>query len=461
MRNRLFQEPLRMVQSEENANNMSLSDALAEALRVHQEGQLDQARSIYRQILAVAPQNPDALHYLGLASYQSGDVESALAHIRSALKAAPDYFEARNNLGIITQALGQFEEAEACYREVIRLQPEHANGHSNLGVVLKSQGRMREAAAAYREALFLDPAHAQAHQNLGNLLRRAGQGAEAISHYRSAIEAGLNNPDARQALISALHVDGQEEAALKSLGEWLSAEPDNPVALHLRAALHDAPTPMRASDDYVRMIFDNMAGSFEDHLDNLDYQAHTLVCQALHTALGPDPGMLSILDAGCGTGLCGPLVRPLAGELIGIDLSPGMLRRAQRTRVYDELLEGELALFLQGATGAFDAIICADTLCYFGDLAEVIRAAAEALKPEGRFVFTVEHWLDEEDVGYLLGFHGRYSHGKHYIEQVLARSGLKLETLDVEPLRKEGEKMVDGLLITARLPPANTEIEQS
>ena len=438
--------------TKEGVTKISVSEAMNQAQRIHQEGHLDEARSIYQQILLALPDYPDALHYLGLACYQSGESQEALTHIRAALEMAPEYYEACNNLGIITQGLGQFAEAEACYRKVIKMQPGHANSHNNLGVVLKSQGRMQEAVEAYQEALNLDNSHSQAHHNLGNLYRRVGQTAEAVMHFRAAIDCGLDTSEARHALVNALYMNGEHEDARRILDEWQVHEPDSPIVQHLLAALHDAPTPSRASDDYVRIVFDGMAPNFDEHLGGLEYRAHKLVVQALVDAVGPESKGLSVLDAGCGTGLCGPLVRPLATTLIGIDLSPKMLHRARVTQAYDDLIEVELTGYIQKANDAFDAIICADTLCYFGDLEEVTQAVGQALRPGGRFVFTVEDWVDEKSPGYQISFNGRYNHGRAYVQQALTQAGLQVEALVLKALRQEIGEDVNGLVITALRP---------
>ncbi len=71
---------------------------------------------------------------------------------------------------------------------------------------------------------------------------------------------------------------------------------------------------------------------------------------------------------GCGTGLCGPLIRGYARRLIGIDLSSGMLTQAKEKQLYDELWQVELTEYLRDQVEAFDVIVSADTLVYFGAL---------------------------------------------------------------------------------------------
>ena len=86
---------------------------------------------------------------------------------------------------------------------------------------------------------------------------------------------------------------------------------------------------------------------------------------------------LDVLDAGCGTGLCGPLVAPYARRLTGVDLSAGMLAQAKEKNVYDALMKGELTEYLRDSREAFDLIVSADTLVYFGGLEDVSRPLRE------------------------------------------------------------------------------------
>jgi predicted TPR repeat methyltransferase len=92
---------------------------------------------------------------------------------------------------------------------------------------------------------------------------------------------------------------------------------------------------------------------------------------------------LDILDAGCGTGLCGPLLKPFAAHLVGVDLSAGMLKEAAKSALYDELIEADLTTYMATHPLAFDVIVAADTLVYHGRLDHAVTAAATALKPGG------------------------------------------------------------------------------
>ena len=167
---------------------------------------------------------------------------------------------------------------------------------------------------------------------------------------------------------------GEVDEAVKILEEWLEEDPGDPIAQHMLAASTGLNVPMRASNAFVEKTFDAFAASFEAKLESLSYRAPEIVAAALaDTGLAAD-GRFEILDIGCGTGLCGPLLRPYASRLIGIDLSAGMLALAREKDVYTDLQQCELTEFLRGRHEAFDVMVSADTLVYFGDLLELLRS---------------------------------------------------------------------------------------
>jgi len=156
-----------------------------------------------------------------------------------------------------------------------------------------------------------------------------------------------------------------------------------------------------------------------------------------------------IADLGCGTGLCGPLLKPWARSLVGCDLSAAMLARAAPRQVYDELLKAELVQFLAERPGAFDVLVSADTLIYFGELEPVFAAAQAALRSGGVFVFTLEALADESPTGYRLTQSGRFAHSLAALRARLAAAGFAVEAVVPVSPRHEGGRPVPGWLVTA------------
>lgn len=428
---------------------LSLEEALALALRLHQSGHLAEAEAGYQAILQAAPGLPDALHFLGVLRYQQMRPEEAITLIRQALAGAPDYADAHNNLGNIFKELRRLDEARAAYQRVIELAPHHAGAHNNLGVLARYVGDTEQALDYYRRAMELAPEAADAPFNLGNVYVELDRYEDAVHAYREALRLDSRHLFAYKQLGLTLYRLGRLQEAETVYRDWLALSPDHPVALHMLAACSGEAVPQRAADNYVRTLFDQFAESFDTHLADLDYRAPALLAQAVAARLGEPRDDLLVLDAGCGTGLCGPLLRPYARHLIGVDLSAGMLARARRKNCFDVLEEAELTAYLQTRQADLDLIVSADTVVYFGDLQALLAAAAGALKPGGWLLFTVER-DDDDPTAHRLDFSGRYRHGEKYLRTVLTAAGFgELELRPVVPRTEAGEP-VAGLLVGAR-----------
>jgi predicted TPR repeat methyltransferase len=165
------------------------------------------------------------------------------------------------------------------------------------------------------------------------------------------------------------------------------------------------------------------------------------------SGLSPDRS-LDVLDAGCGTGLCGPLICEYARRLVGVDLSAKMLEHAKERSLYHELVKEELTTYLERVRNSFDVIVSADTLCYFGPLEEPVGAAVAALRPGGMLLFTVEEQAAADSSEYSISPHGRYTHSREYVDRVLAGAGLRPEIVRAE-LRMEAGAPVAGLVVRA------------
>jgi predicted TPR repeat methyltransferase len=439
------------VPDERRIEKLSVTDALVVAVRLHQQGHLLEAEELYRNILSVVPEHPDVLHFLGVLSHQLGRNAEAVGLIRRAMAMMPEHVDALSNLGNVLRDSGQLAEAEATYRKAVALAPDRVEPRNNLGVVLKNQGRLEEAIAEYDAALAIAPEYADAHHNLAAALAAQGKHDEAVAAARRAIALRPDHSPAWRNLSHTLHRSGNTAEAARVLEQWLAIDPGNPVAAHMLAAYGRRSVPDRASDDYVKDVFDEFAGSFDVVMDRLDYRAPTLIAERIALEVRGTSGDLDVLDAGCGTGLCGPLLRRHARRLVGVDLSERMIAYARERGDYDELVAAELTSFLQSGETGFDLIVSADTLVYIGDLEPFFAAAAHRLSPDGLLVFTAEHAADLEATGsFRLEPSGRYSHSKSGLERCLTAAGLAPGAVTEAVLRKERGQPVAGLVVAAR-----------
>jgi len=431
---------------------VSLEEAVSIAIALQQNDQLAAAEDVYRSILEVASDYPDALHFSGVLAHQQGRSDQAIALIKRSLELEPRRADWHSNLGIVLQDRLRLDEAIVAYQRAIALDPGHANAHNNLGVLLRAQGRPAEAEAAYRAAIEVSANHIDAYTNLGILLNGQKRTQEAVICFCKVITLRKKHPEARRLLALAHWTLGELDKAVAVFEEWLAEEPDNPIALHMLAACSGHDVPPRASDKFVEITFDSFAASFDSKLAKLSYRAPALVAGMLDDAGIQPSKQFEVLDAGCGTGLCGPLVTAYARRLVGVDLSARMLAQAEARHVYDELYKCELTAYLRDWPATFDVIVSADTLVYFGPLEDVAAAAAAALRPGGRLIFTVEESIGgATGAGCTLGPHGRYSHTRQYVEGVLAAANLGSEIVSAE-LRLEAGAPVPGLVVRATKP---------
>ncbi|WP_120007756.1 tetratricopeptide repeat protein [Teichococcus vastitatis] len=391
---------------------------LQEAVALHRAGELAAAAARYRRLLAREPRHADALNLLGLVFRQQGDLPQALRLIRRAVAVAPDAPVFLAALGGTLAEAGQLPEAVRTLRAALARRPEDAMSLRNLGQALCALGQPGAALAPLRQAVALAPFAAEAWLALAHAAREA----ERLDEAAAAAGRALEQP---------------------GLAAELAAQ-----ARFLLAALGQGPAPERAPAAYVRELFDQYAPRFEQELaGRLGYRTPGLLAELLRQHGVPAEGRLAVLDLGCGTGLSGRALRPFAGRLEGLDLSPRMLAEARRVGCYDALHEADLLDFLPRHPEAWDLLAAADVLNYLGDLAPALGGMAAALRPGGLAAFSVERGVAD---GYALGPGLRFRHDPALLRSLAARQGFHLVAEAEVVLRREHDAPVPGQLMLLR-----------
>ena len=399
----------------------------------------------------------------GLAALEAGRFEDAERHCLAALQLVPGRVSTLVNLAAIWLRLGQTDKALAAADQVLQIDadnrdawlhrasalgrlgrlPEALTGFDKLlalggpgqaliwgrrAETLHALGRREEALAAYRRSLELDAAQPEVWSRSGDILRESERAAEAAQAYRRAIEHGAH-------------------AELN--------------AYYLAAVERDAVVPGAAPRAYVEALFDSYADDFEQHLvGQLGYRAHAVLTaplpglrrgkNAAAKAAGKPFG--AALDLGCGTGLCGPLVRPWVERLIGVDVSAAMLERARSLGVYDDLLQADLSQHLaerlQQRAEPYDLVLAADVFIYVGDLAPVFASVHAATRAGALFCFTVELAGAGHEVQLLSSL--RYAHSEAHVRRLAAEHGFGIEALVREAVRHDQRRPIEGLYVYLR-----------
>lgn len=349
------------------------------------------------------------------------------------------------------EAAKRFEGAETLCRRALRAKPTYTKALALLARLHIVRGDAPEGVRLLEQATSIDRSNPKLRYDLAVAQHKNGQIDAAIACLQDLIREMPHVSPARAKLAYFLYENGRNEEAAGVYDDWLAFEPDNPEVAHMLQAAAGRDLS-RCSTDFIVTHFDRLAPQFDKRLvSDLKYCGHEIASKALlaHSPVGMRG---RTLDAGCGTGLCGPLLRPHASELVGVDLSTEMVKLAEAREVYDHLVVSEICDYLSRSAGAFDFIVSSDTLIYFGDLQPVVSAARSALGSHGIFVATFERIGASagRDLTYRLGPHGRYGHSPQYLEAAFSREGFDVLSLDSEAIRVELGKPVEGLIIVAR-----------
>lgn len=206
-------------------------------MQLQQQGQLAQAENIFRQILAQQPNQPDALHLLGLLMHQRGRHEMAVDLVRRAIDQRPSFATYRSNLGVILRVLGDKPAALQAHAGAIRLAPDSAELHNNLAVIHDDLGDTEQALRHGWLAVGLDPKYPEARNNLANVLCKSGRIYESIMQLLEAIKVRPDYIDAWYNLGLALERLGDYRQAVLSYDKALALDANHINARANRALL--------------------------------------------------------------------------------------------------------------------------------------------------------------------------------------------------------------------------------
>ena len=256
-----------------------LSDLLGQAVRLHQQGRLDQAQALYRRVLAANPRQFDALHLSGVIERQRGNPLRAVELIGEALRVDPQQARAHCNLGAALQDLGRVDDALASYEAALRLDPGYALAWDNRGNTLRRLGRLPEALDSHERALSLTPALAEAWCHRAIALHDLGRHADAAASAEQALAARPTYADAFVALGHALQALDHHPASIDAYDRALALAPTAETWCARGAAQKKAGDLAAALHSYERALALRPGYALAEH-----YRANTLRSLGQHDA---------------------------------------------------------------------------------------------------------------------------------------------------------------------------------
>ncbi len=144
---------------------MSYDTLLQQGLKLHQQGNLDAAEQIYRQVLQTVPNQPKILNLLGLIAQSKNLHEEAAAYFEKAIANDFNNFELYFNLGWSLAALGKYHQAINAYQKALKLKPDLKEAYNALGEIYGLSGNKEKAAQMFKNALDFAPNYLEAQIN--------------------------------------------------------------------------------------------------------------------------------------------------------------------------------------------------------------------------------------------------------------------------------------------------------
>jgi len=237
----------------------------AQALALHQRGQLAEAERLYRQVLTRHPDHLDALNLLGVIALQGGRNQEAIDLLARALARNDRVADFHNNIAEAYRRTGQLDSAVAHFAKATELEPAFVEAHQNLAATLRAQNKWDLAAARYRRVLEIRPQLAEAHTGLADVLLQQGKFAEAVTRYRQGIALKADRAEVHNNFGIALKAQGEAQEALIAFERAAALKPDFVDAQrNLATALLEQGRPDRAVH-YARRAVD-LTSSVDDKL---------------------------------------------------------------------------------------------------------------------------------------------------------------------------------------------------
>ncbi|TDH70463.1 hypothetical protein CCR75_000348 [Bremia lactucae] len=333
----------------------------------------------------------------------------------------------------------------------------------NEALQLYETGQFYSALSMFVRVLLHCPTCPKANFNLAVILHTIGETYFAVASMLRVVTLDDSDSVAHTVLRSVYY---QEEPDLVVSGykTIITANRDSHVrAVHALATLNGATSIKKAAPAYVAKVFDELADCFEEKvIAHLKYRVPWQLVKAL-TLVSP-PGFPSkystaapewiVADVGCGTGLCGRLLRPHVKYLIGVDISPLMIKKTRDEGNYDELHTADIVPFLESCEdNSLDLLISADVWIYVGALEEVFELCARKLRlSTGWMAFSIEllpiEYASDETTELLAGFRlansGRFQHSHEYIMNLVCRWGFDVAIQQDVRVRKESGEPIPG-----------------
>ncbi|MBV6623604.1 MAG: tetratricopeptide repeat protein [Rivularia sp. (in: Bacteria)] len=272
----------------------TISEALKTAVEYSSANRLNQAEKIYRRVLEVEPEQPDALYGLGLLKLQQGESANAKNFLEAVVRVQPNAFRNWFVLGNYYQSQSEFSLAVDAYEKAFVAGGNTAPLHNNFGYALQKLDRWEKAIAFYQKALQLQPDCMEAKVNLGNALyargqlsqdkqsyyaqlnhqlaverQQAGDSSNAIAYIRQAIILQPDNWELYYSLGKFLHEEDKFEEAIAAYCQALELNCENWNIYNCLGQIYQAQNKLKEAVSIYRQGLNKLNPNYAASISNL------------------------------------------------------------------------------------------------------------------------------------------------------------------------------------------------
>ncbi|MCP4474132.1 MAG: tetratricopeptide repeat protein [Gammaproteobacteria bacterium] len=406
--------------------------------------QFVEAEQHYRQALALQPDHLDAMYNLALSLRGQDRIEDAIAALLAIIEVAPNYVRAHFLLGQILLDEQLPDEADQHFQHIMKLDNSNEEIVKSIVAALLEKEAYQQARDYCERLIELNPQLSEIHYNLGVIAEREQHSDQAMAYYHQVLTIDNDHFSATNNLAVLYLQQRNIDAAKHYFSQALRLKPEDEAIRYTLGAISGERLYKEAPAEYIKKLFNHYADHYENHLQqNLDYRVPELLQQAIAKIAKPEEATWRVLDLGCGTGLCGELVKPWAKHLVGVDLADKMLAIAEQKGIYQTLQAKHIIDYLKNCDESFDLIIAGDIFIYFGDLTEVIEFCSACLISGGYVVFSIE--LSHNGM-FAMQDSGRFTHSKSYIKELATRYHFSLRYFKPAVTRRQDNNSLKGAI---------------
>lgn len=222
------------------AREAEICQYAARGAQCMREKRYDDAETVYRSAVQLAPQQSDLHLSLSWAMGANDHLDGAMDECREALRLNPNNDSAHYFLGRALAHEGDPAGEIAQYRAALGANPSNALAHLYLGIALANQSDWEGAIVQYREALRLDSTEEFVRVDFGPPLSRTETTTGVIAQCRTALRIHPNHENTRVNLGLALGMDGDWDGAITEERLVVVTNPNNALAHYILGLAFDA-----------------------------------------------------------------------------------------------------------------------------------------------------------------------------------------------------------------------------